>query len=175
MDKLSLAPSPPVVDAEETGSAPAPEHLSAAAKQLGCLPRRGARRWSGWLTDDVRGYRNMPVEIPGGKTVFVFGVLRRRVVYTDVPNGLVGDVDGVGTRWGVVWADQVQIIRNEHAVALGRCKAGVKEAFSPRKAEAARLNGAMPARAGSRPRGRPRSARQAVTVGCPILGSCGTA
>jgi hypothetical protein len=37
----------------------------------------------------------------------------------------------------------VRILKDEHAVVLGRCKAGVEEAFSPRKAEASRRNSTM--------------------------------
>jgi hypothetical protein len=44
----------------ETESAPAPELVSAAARQLARLPRR-PKRWSGWLDDRVRTYRNMPI------------------------------------------------------------------------------------------------------------------
>ena len=137
----------------ETESVPTPELVSAAARQLARLPRRAVRRWSGWLTDDVRSFRNMRVRLPGSAEAFIFGVLRRRLVYTREPDGLLGDTAGVGKSWGVVRADQVQIIKNEHAVTLGKRKAGVREAFSQRKAQAARRNGAMPTRRGQR--GRP--------------------
>jgi hypothetical protein len=55
----------------------------------------------------------------------------------------------------MVAASAVQIIKNEHAVLLGRLKAGTVERRSELKIVTARANGRMPARRG--PRGRPRT------------------
>jgi hypothetical protein len=154
MDQVPLAPSPRPVDAEQTESVPAPELVSAAAQQLARLPRRAVRRWSGWISEDVRSFRNMRVELPGGEQAFVFGVLRGRLVFTSVPDGPWGDTDGIGKSWGVVRADQVHIIKNEHAITLGKRKAGTVERRSELKIATARANGRMPARRGRR--GRPR-------------------
>ena len=159
MDNASLVPSPATVDAGQTKRVPAPELISAAARQLASLPRRGARRWSGWLANDVRSYRNMRIQIPGGDQVFVFGVLRGRLVYTREENGPVGNTGDVGTSWGVTPAKNVEVVRNQHAVLLGRLKAGTVERRSALKIATARANGQMPARRGRR--GRPiRTPRQ---------------
>ena len=138
----------------QTQTVLAPEDVSSAARQLASLPRRKKRIWSGWLDDQTRAYRNMRIELPGGEPVYVFGVLRGRLVFTRVPNGPAGDPDEAGQSWGVVPASAVQIIPNQHAVVLGRLKAGTRERPSVLKAATARRNGAMPARRGRR--GRPR-------------------
>jgi len=52
VDQAPLASSPPSVEAEQTKSVPAPALVSAAARQLASLPRRVARQWSGWITDE---------------------------------------------------------------------------------------------------------------------------
>ena len=156
MDRVPPTSSPRPVDAEQTESGNDSQRVSEAARQLSTLSRQAVRRLSGWISDEVRSFRNMQVALPGGRRVFVFGVLRGRLVFTSVPDGHVGDTGGVGTSWGVVRADQVQIVKNEHAVILGKRKSGVKEKFSPRKAEVARRNCYLPPRPGSRPRGRPR-------------------
>lgn len=97
----------------------------------------------------------MPIQLLTGKRVFVFGCLRGKVVYSCEPGVLPKGIDGAGTLWGVASADEVQIIKNEAAQLLGRSKAGKSEVKSDTKAKAARINGAMPPRFGSRPRGRP--------------------
>jgi hypothetical protein len=156
MDRVPLALSPRPVDAEQTESGNDTQRVTEAARRLARLPRQAVRRWSGWISDDVCSFHNMPVALPGGRRVFVFGVLRGRLVFTSVPDGPVGDAGGIGTSWGVIPASTVQIVKDENAVILGKCKAGVKEVFSPRKAQAARRNCDLPPRPGSRPRGRPR-------------------
>jgi hypothetical protein len=61
----------------------------------------------------------------------------------------------LGRNWGVIRANQVQVIKNEAAILLGRFKKGIFERKSEAKASAARSNGAKPCRPG-RKRGRPR-------------------
>jgi len=150
---------------ETKNAVPTVSEVSAAATALARQPRV-RKKWSGWLNDRRRSFRNMKVELPTGEEVFVFGVLRRRLVFTSVPDGLLGDTAGVGKSWGVVRADQVQIIEDENAVVLGRSKAGIREAFSPRKAKAARRNGRQPPRPGRR-RGRPRTAGTSTSMRRP--------
>jgi hypothetical protein len=138
----------------ESQTAPPTELVSIAARQLARLPRRGARRWSGWLSEDVRSFRNMRVQLPGGDQVFVFGVLHGRLVYTHELDGGVGGIGGVGTSWGVIPAKNVEVVRNPHAVLLGRGKLAVRERKSSLKQASARRNGAQPCRPGKK-RGRP--------------------
>ena len=148
------APSSSAVETEKTVSGNEPQRISEAARQLARLPRR-PKRWSGWLNDRVRTYRNMRLVLPGNRIAFVFGVLRGRVVYTREANTCAGDPDEAGRSWGVVPASKVQIVKNEHAVLLGRLKRGVRKRRSPLKAASARRNGSMPARRGQR--GRPKA------------------
>jgi hypothetical protein len=155
LDVASPSPSSLAGEATKTESGAGAERISEAARRLAALPRRPSRRWSGWLNDSVRSYRNMRVEFSGDQRAFVFGVLRGRLVYTVEPDGPAGDPFSAGVEWGVLPASAVRILKNEHAVVLGRCKAGVTEVFSLRKQEAARRNSRQPPGANSRPRGRP--------------------
>jgi hypothetical protein len=137
----------------ETESAPAPELVSAAARQLARLPRRPKRRWSGWI-GDVRSHRDMPILLPNGRRAWVFGAQRNKVVFTFDKGRLLATLTPA-QRWGVLPADQVQVIKNESAVLLGRLKRGVIEVKSEAKAASARHNGRQPPKPGSRGRGRP--------------------
>jgi hypothetical protein len=125
-----------------------------AASHLGRMPRRPKRKWSGWI-GEVRSYRNMRVRLADGQIVYVFGTRRGHLVYTLEPDGPAGDFDSIRILWGVVPASTVEIIRNEHAVTLGRLKRGVRERPSEAKARAACENGRKPCREGVT-RGRPR-------------------
>jgi hypothetical protein len=58
--------------------------------------------------------------------------------------------------WDVIDADQVRLVKNPHAVALGKRKTGVREKESEAKKQAARANGLKACNPG-RQRGRPRS------------------
>jgi hypothetical protein len=89
-----------------------------------------------------------------------------------LPNNAIGEVITVHRGFAAVaWNDplvvssqrvvalevkSIQPFRHPCAVALGRLKAGCREAPSSLKAAKARLNGRRPVKAGSRPRGRPR-------------------
>ncbi len=145
----------PTIEVEKTESGEEPERISEAASALGRLPRHPKRRWSGWLNDRVRTYRNMRVALPSGEQVYVFGARRGLLVYVREPNLCAGDPDEAGRSWGVVPASSVQVTKNEHAVLLGSQKHGVRECPSALKAISARANGRQPPRAGRR-RGRPR-------------------
>jgi hypothetical protein len=128
--------------------------VSLAAKSLASLPRRPKRIWSGWI-GPTRSYCGMPIRLPTGQSVFAFGALRGRVVWSRQPGDLTESIDGAGVHWGVVRASEVEVVRNPHAVLLGQMKAGTRERPSPSKAATARRNGAKPARRG--PRGRPKA------------------
>ena len=99
-----------------------------------------------------------------GESVFAFGALRGRVVFVSQPDGPIGTVNGLGRDWGVVPAKGVEIVRNPHAILLGRQKRGSRERPSTLKAASARRNGAKPARHGRRGRP-PRIPRPAETAG----------
>jgi hypothetical protein len=58
--------------------------------------------------------------------------------------------------WARRWEKGIQLYKNPSAVILGQRKRGVKEQPSEAKARAARRNGCLPPRPGSKPRGRPR-------------------
>jgi hypothetical protein len=126
---------------------------SAAAITLARLPRQ-RKIWSGWI-GPTRSYCGMPIKLPNGEQVYVFGTLRGRVVWSRVPGDLVNLLNGVGVDWGVLPAGRVKVVKNQQAALLGRLKAGKVERPSRRKQEAARANGCRPPRPGSRPRGRP--------------------
>ncbi len=158
MDKRNPAPSSPTVEVEKIESAPAPELVSAAGRQLATLPRR-AKRWSGWI-GDRRGFHDMPILLPNGRQAFLYGALRNKVVFTFDKGQLLGTLTPA-QRWGVLPADQVQVIRNEAARLLGSRKRGTHERPSALKAAAARVNGTHPCHPG-KSRGRPRVAKLTV-------------
>jgi hypothetical protein len=153
-DELVVEPRPLATCAPQTQSAtPAAGEISAAASALG-KRSRSPKIWSGYI-GDKRAFRNMPILLPNRRQAWVFFARHQRVMFTGEPDGPIGPVDGVGTSWGMVAASAVQIIKNEHAVLLGRLKAGTVERRSELKIVTARANGRMPARRG--PRGRPRT------------------
>jgi hypothetical protein len=145
-----------------TESAPTPEEISAAAKELAARPRRPKRKWTGWI-GGIHAYRNMRIVLPSGDEAFVAGVLRGRCVFTFDEGRLIGGFDGEPFRWGVVPAEEVQIVKNSAAQQLAAQKRGVKERPSEKKKAACRLNALVPPRPGSRARGRPR--KPTVTAG----------
>jgi hypothetical protein len=139
--------------APKTKTAPSPTEVTEAARSLARLPRCPKLR-CGWVAGKP-GYRGMPVLL-FGRTVFVFGCRRRKLIYTVERDGCVGDPLSAGVTWGVVDVAHVQVPKNEDAVILGRSKAGAREKRSERKIRAAQVNGCAPVRPGRRPRGRPR-------------------
>jgi hypothetical protein len=123
-----------------------------AATSLALLPRQQKRQWTGWL-HSCHMWRGAPVILPGGQVARVYGILRGFVLIKKEPP-LDGTCPFIGYE-----ARQVRTWRNPSAVNLGMLKAGIKERPSERKKQAARRNGRMPVKAGSRPRGRPRKPR----------------
>jgi hypothetical protein len=127
--------------------------ISVAASQLSKLRReakdRPRRVYTGVL-GSKRGWRGMRIVLPDGKIGVLFMAWR-------------------GLAW-VRWRDEFALKPERHGVfrtteicpfkvpaarLLGSAKRGCKERVSRRKAEAARVNGRLPVRPGSRPRGRP--------------------
>lgn len=137
-----------VANKAKTKSArPSPRAIGAAASLLAMRPRSRRRKWTGAL-DGERIRRGTPIRLPNGDVVPTFAVLRGKV-FVIAPE----DSDRFLDRFD---ASQVHQIKNPAAVLLGAQKAGVKEQPSIRKQVAARANGCLPPREGSRPRGRPR-------------------
>ena len=125
-----------------------------AARELARLPRGVKKRWSGYV-NGVRIWHNRRIQLPNGELVFAYGALRGKVIWNSCetgPNAEPGD----DWTWDVIEADQVRLVKNPHAVALGRMKAGVREKESEAKKQAARANGLKACKPG-RQRGRPRS------------------
>jgi hypothetical protein len=132
---------------EHIKSALPPSIVSAAARQLAQLPRYPRRKWSGWI-GAKRSYREMKIILPDGRVAYVYGALRGKVVYFCDRERIMEP-----GRWGVIKSNQVKVLKNPDAVALGRCKAGVIERKSALKALTSRANGLRPCRFG-RKRGR---------------------
>jgi hypothetical protein len=144
--RLRIADPPP-----ETRSAPSPEMLSAAARTLARLPRNQPRKYTGWL-GDRHCWRGQLVVLPDGEVAPLIWCNRGRVLLRNYRAMPFPD----WLRWAARREHEVRPYKNPSAVLLGSRKLGVKERPSARKAEAARRNGKMPVRPGSRPRGRPR-------------------
>jgi hypothetical protein len=117
---------------------------------LGSLPKKQARKWTGWIGQD-RFWRGRCVVLPDGRVAEVYGVVRQQVIarWHDPYS-----VDPI--KVAVFKAGDLQVFKLPAAAALGRCKKGVREGLSAQKAETSRINGCAPPRPGSRPRGRPR-------------------
>jgi hypothetical protein len=132
-----------------------PHVISASARALAFLPRRPRRRWTGWLSEDCRGYRDMSVLLPSGQTAYLFGAVRRRAVVTLDAGRLLGGWGDGPFRWALLPAAEVRPLKNPHAVVLGQAKRGIRERSSEAKLKSCRRNGRRPCRFGRR-RGRPR-------------------
>lgn len=165
LQKENPTPRPSAVDAGKTESAPSAAQITQAARSLARLPRRPKRIWSGWI-GSTRTYRRMPITLSSGESVFAFGALRGRVVFTYEVGGHIADPDLIGKTWGVVRARDVEILKSDAAVLLGKRKAGTIETKSGAKAHAARFNGLRPCHEGKR-RGRPRTAVRLATLSTP--------
>lgn len=134
-----------------------PPEVSAAAILLGNIPkqkidgrRRRRRKWTGFINGQ-RCWQGRPVVLPDGR----IGELQRALRDTATV-GITPDGAGAASRLIVVPTNSLKLYRLPAAILLGQLKRGVVEKKSIRKAEAARLNGKMPARPGHRRRGRPR-------------------
>jgi hypothetical protein len=133
---------------------PTAEAIREAARSLG--RRRGTRkRWSGFVNGE-RVWRGREIELPDGRRVYAFGALRGMVIWSLDPSCLPGGVDQP-LGWGAIPQEKVRLVPCAAAQLLGSRKGGVRERPSPAKAAAVRINGRMPPRPGSRPRGRPRA------------------
>lgn len=131
---------------------PTAEAISEAARSLG--KRRGIRkRWSGYVNGE-RVWRGREIELPDGRRAFAYGALRGQVIWSLDPSCLPGGVDEP-LGWGAVPQEKVRLVRNPAAQLLGFQRRGIRERKSEVKAAAVRINGRMPPRPGSRPRGRP--------------------
>jgi hypothetical protein len=159
-DSNQIRPVPTIPRRQpKTETALSAEAISVAARSLARLPRHPKRVRSGWI-GPVRTFVDMPIRLPDDRQAYLWGALRGKVVFVRKPGGvLVDGFDGArGSReWGVLPADQVQIIRNDAARLLGAQKAGKRERPSARKAASCRLNAVKAPRPGSRARGRPRT------------------
>jgi hypothetical protein len=124
---------------------------SMAAFILGCMPkRRRPRRWTGWIGDQ-HVWRWRKVIVPDGRVGHIYGCLRALcIVRLDAPFSIEGFKDQIFR------VSELRLYKHPAAVTLGQAKRGARERKSERKAAAARKNGCLPPRPGSRPRGRPR-------------------
>lgn len=127
---------------------PTRAEIIAAARHLARQPRR-RKIWSGWL-HGKRMTRLRPVVVPGGEVLPAYFV-RRRFVYVLLPD----TPEYQGRIFERHPARDVQVYRSPEARLLGSLKSGVRERPSERKQASARINGTLPPRPGSRPRGRP--------------------
>lgn len=147
-----LAAQPPQLELPKPN--PTAEVISEAARSLG--KRRGIRkRWSGFVNGE-RVWRGREIELPDGRQAFAYGALRGQVIWSLDPSCLPGGVDEP-LGWGAMPQQQVRLVRNPAAQLLGFQRRGIRERKSAVKAAAVRINGRMPPRPGSRPRGRPRA------------------
>lgn len=172
-DGSTVPAKPKTLDLKKTvvlgpEAVPTPTEISRAASALASLPRT-RRPLTGWL-HGRRLRRLTPVVLPCGLVLPAYFVRRGKVFV------FVADEPRFeGRIFERFDATEVRLYRSPYAQLLGRLKKGCKEAPSPIKKQSSPVNGCKPPRPGSRPRGRPRSARQAGTVGCPVPVSCGTA
>jgi len=137
----------------QSKSAPSSEATSAAARSLAQLPRGQLRRWTGWLSDHWRGYRDQCVIMPNGEIWFLYGARRGTAVVTPDQGRLLGGWGDGPFRWRVIRASELRRYRSPEAQLLGRAKFGRKERPSLLKQQAAQRNGLKPCREGKR-RGR---------------------
>jgi hypothetical protein len=124
------------------------------------LPRGVKKRWSGYV-NGVRIWRNRRIRLPNGELAYAYGALRGKLVWTTCETGLNAE-PGDDWAWDVIDADQVRLVGNPNAVALGKMKAGVPEKESEAKKQAARANGRKACKPG-RQRSRQRSGRLVKT------------
>lgn len=121
-----------------------------AARALAAMPRKGTRKWTGFLCGS-RCWRGRLLLLPDGEIAPLLWANRGRV--------LLLNYRGMDFTEYLLWARrhevEVRLYRCPEAALLGSLKFGVKERPSPSKAAAARRNGSLPPRPGARPRGRP--------------------
>lgn len=133
------------VPATPSAAMPAPnaegtEKIRQAARELARLPRKVKRRWSGYV-NGVRIWHNQRIILPNGELAFAYGAIRGRVIWSSRETYSKADLSDDKWSWGVADASKVKLVKNPHAVALGKRKAGVREKESDAKKRAARANG----------------------------------
>jgi hypothetical protein len=129
--------------------------ISFAAAQLARLRHEAKTRPPRVFTGrvfDRRAWRGMRVILPNGQIGSLYRAVRGVAVLQWRDEFALRPDQHV-----VLSTDELKPFRLAAARVLGGAKRGVKERRSLRKIQAARMNGAAPAR-GSRPRGRPRAA-----------------
>ena len=150
-------PCPPTIQIEKTVSGNVPERISEAARRLAKLPRNQPRKLTGRLHGQ-RCWRGRLLALPDGEVAPLYWCCRGRVLLAGYRDDPLVDENTEFVRhllWAVRREKDVRLYKRPEAVLLGSGKAGVKERPSLRKQEAARRNGAKPARRG--PRGRPKA------------------
>jgi hypothetical protein len=124
-----------------------------AGKQLSKLRRKAKdrpRRIYTGVLGRKRGWRGMRVVLPDGRVGVLF-MAWRGLAWVNWRDEFALKPD----RYGVFKTTEIFPFKLPAARLLGSAKRGCKERVSQRKAEVARLNGRLPVRLGSRPRGRP--------------------
>ena len=150
--------NPPTRAAGKTQSALSAELVTAAARELATLPRNQPRKYTGWLHGQ-HCWRGRLLVMANGMVLPLVWCQRGRVI-TDChcfsTNFKSLAEEAAFLRVWTPSENQIALHKSPAAVLLGRLKAGVSERPSAAKSAAARRNGAMLVRPGSRPRGRPR-------------------
>lgn len=161
IDAKSSLPNSQMSNTAQIESDFSPEQLTVAARALAILPRQKPKKLKG-LFNGRRYARGQPIILPDGRRAYLWGLRRRRVVWSMNPKILLFSVRGAWVDWGVFPESLVELEKNAAAVVLGQAKRGVRERPSALKAETARINGCAPVRPGSRPRGRPHNIRNCL-------------
>ena len=144
----------PVVepDRQTKSASPATQEAVAAAGRAMAYVRHHRKRFVGRL-GNIRLYRGMPVQIPTGEFVFVYGREGDMVVWSRCPGKATGNFPD-RLDFGAAPIDQIRVPRLEASALLGALKTGKRERTSESKRLAAIRNGKHPCHLGKR-RGRP--------------------
>ena len=117
------------------------------------------RKWTGRVFGRKRAWVGQPVVLPDESVGWIkkaqAGGVCVRTSKVDPEDGPIHHYMAVGS---------LRRYKVPEAVLLGQMKRGVKEAVSAIKAAASRSNGKLPPKPGSRPRGRPRTSKQAPSA-----------
>ena len=139
------------------GPPPTAFERSAAAGVLAKRERPKVNKWAGCFRGQRIG-RGAPFRLINGDVRSVVAIRGGKIyVLAKMDSGRILDAYALS---------EVSRIKHPEAVLLGHLKRGVKERPSAAKAEAARRNGCLPPRPGSRPRGRPRRGAGAGLTPC---------
>ena len=115
------------------------------------MTRNASKRWTGWLHRQ-HFWCGRFLLLPDGEIAPLLWANRGRVLLLNYRDLEFNDY----LLWARRQEKEVRLYRHPEAVLLGSQKLGVKERRSASKAAAARRNGGLPPRLGSKPRGRPR-------------------